>query len=288
MSAFLDNIINNKNQTIEAKIVFVDVVSYSKRRSQAQAMVINDLIDCLTVARQETAKHYLDYCEKNSVSFLEDVIFLPTGDGAAVCFPFEGLHDVHLFFAKELHKEVVSRRIQKPCEKYEENNWCNCHSNFSLTVGVAQGKCIMYRDVNSRYNIAGNAINMAARVMSKADGDQILFSDDAYWQLIDLVDDAHMDEKFRRYNDVRIKHGEKISLYQYIGQEDFISSEPPEVLEFSERSEKMRRNLEDMGFPKFPEPDSIDKDTLIKMMAGMEEMFTEMTNAPVEIDSDDK
>ncbi|MGK7753473.1 MULTISPECIES: adenylate/guanylate cyclase domain-containing protein [unclassified Roseovarius] len=273
MTDYFEDIIKNKNQTIGAKVVFFDIVSYSKRRTQSQAMVINSMIECLDIARAETAKKYLHYSEKNSISFRDDVLFLPAGDGAAVCFPFEGLHDVHLFFAKELIKEVVTRRENNKCEKYEENGWCNCHANFALSIGVAEGKCVLYRDLNNRYNIAGNAINLAARVMGQADADQILFSDDAYWQLIDLVEDPHMDENFKRFSEVRIKHGEKISIYQYVGNETFLNSEEPEKLELSRRSRNMTKQMEMLGFPAMPDAEKMDFAKLKSFMVDFETLL---------------
>lgn len=287
-SRLLDTIINHKNQTFEAKVVFVDIVSYSKRRSQSQASVINRFMLCLDKARQETAKKFIEYSQNNKISFLDDLIVLPTGDGAVVCFPFEGLNDVHLFFAQELMAEVISLRLSEPCEKFNENGWCNCHDYFSLTVGIAEGKCVLYRDLNGNFNIAGSAVNLAARIMGKADADQILFSDDAYWQLIDLVEDPHMDEKFRRYENVRIKHGEKISIYQYIGSgSELFNKDPVEGLDMGERLERLRGKMADFGMPSFPYPDEIGEDKIKGMFQLFEQVFETLAGESIKMQAED-
>ena len=96
-SSLLDSILERQNRATNLKVVFVDVASYSKRRSQSQAAVIDAFMQCLETARKNTAREFTDYCEQNKVNFVDDVIFLPSGDGAAICFPFEGVHDCLLY-----------------------------------------------------------------------------------------------------------------------------------------------------------------------------------------------
>ncbi|MEL6446473.1 MAG: adenylate/guanylate cyclase domain-containing protein [Pseudomonadota bacterium] len=266
----MDDIIDKRNRAINLKVVFVDIVSYSKRRSQTQAEVVDAFMLCLEEARQRVAKQFLTYSEANAVSFANDLILLPAGDGAAICFPFEGLHDVHLVFALSLLEIVSELNSKNGCEKFSEQKWCNCHNSFYLTVGVAEGKGILYRDVNSQYNVAGNCINMAARIMGHADANQILFSQEAYNQIIDLVDDPHLDERFREFQDVKIKHGLKINLFQYIDEDcDWLSSDPPEDLALGEIADRAMTAMGQMGLPVPPTDfaERVDKQRMIELMA---------------------
>ncbi len=259
MSTFLNEIIENKNQTASVKVVFVDIVSYSKRRSQAQASVINSFIACMKSALKQTAQAYISYSDGNDVSLTKDIVVIPTGDGAAVCFPFEGLSEVHLTFAQFLMAEVRKQAPNGECSKFDENDWCNCHPYFALTLGVSEGKCILYRDVNNSINIAGNAVNMAARVMGKADANQMMFTEEAYRQLIDLVDDPHMDEKFVCHSGVPIKHGEKINVYQYVDAESDFDPNPPEDLVILRQSQTLNRKMAEIGMPTMPDISNVDR-----------------------------
>ncbi|MBW9055487.1 adenylate/guanylate cyclase domain-containing protein [Rhizobium mesosinicum] len=253
-SKLLDGIIKDRHNSANLKIVFVDVVSYSRRRSLTQAQVVENFMTVLEEARADVARLYLTYAEANGVNFKEDIIFIPSGDGAAICFPFEGLHDVHLNFAKSLLSATEARNQATPCAKFEQQGWCNCHANFKLAVGISDGKAIIYRDVNKNYNVAGNAMNLAARVMAEADGGQILFTEEAYTNIIDLVGDSHLDEKFVLHPDVRIKNG-KINIYQYIDSSlDYLNGNPPADIAMSTRARNAMSAISGMfPLPVMPE-----------------------------------
>jgi hypothetical protein len=235
-SALLNKILKSQNRTTTLKVVFVDVQSYSKRRSQMQAEVIDGLMTCLRAALDNTSRNYVRYAQENDLNFQKDVIALPSGDGAAVAFPFEGLHDIHLFFAKELLRAVHAHNQANPCDKFTEQGWCHCHSNFNLCMGISDGKGIIYKDINDGYNVAGSVINMAARVMGLAGANQILLSEEAYRQFIDMIDDVRVDERFREYREAEIKHGLKINVFQYIEPKaEYLNSAPVEQLDMNRR-----------------------------------------------------
>ena len=99
-SDHIENILQKMNQAANMKVVFLDIEKYSKRRSQAQIAVINSFTKLLADAIETTAKNYVKYASENDINFQNDLIVLPTGDGAAIAFTYEGLHDVHLYFAK--------------------------------------------------------------------------------------------------------------------------------------------------------------------------------------------
>lgn len=169
-------------------------------------------------ALPDVSARYVTYAQANNVNFGADIVRLSTGDGAVVAFTFDGLHDLHLEFARSLVHAVSRVNQQNPCARFAEAGWCNCHVNFNLRAGVAEGRGVIYRDLTGGYNVAGTAVNLAARVMGEADRQQILFTDAAYTQMIDLVDDVNLGDHFREYTNVRIKHNERITLYQYIDE----------------------------------------------------------------------
>jgi len=227
-STMLENILSNRNRTANLKVVFVDVTSYSKRRSITQAEVIDAFMVALDSAITGISQQYVRYAQDNGSDFQKDVICLPSGDGAAIVFPFDGTHDIHLQFCKLLLQNIYEHNGQNRCAKFENNGWCNCHDNYNISVGVSEGKGILYKDVNNNYNVAGNVINLAARLMSIAEKNQILLSEEAYSQLVDMVDDPYLDDKFTHYHDVYIKHGLKITVYQYTPRDCcFLNCEAP-------------------------------------------------------------
>ena len=127
------------------------------------------------------------------------------------------------------------------CEKFDEAHWCNCHENFNLRVGISEGRTVLYRDVNNNYNVAGFAINSAARVMGCVDANQIAFTAPAYTQIIDMVDEPSLDEHFREYANVRIKHDERTSIYQYFDDEAVgLNSGEPELTKFLDLEVSMK------------------------------------------------
>jgi class 3 adenylate cyclase len=227
-STYLDDIIERQNQITSALIVSADIEKYSRRRTQAQVDVVDAFTENVSKALEDISREYVNYAQQNSVNFETDVIRLPTGDGMIAAFPFDGVPDIHLSFARALIKRVGEFNANNECDRFKHDGWCNCHSDHNLRLGVTEGKSVVYRDVNSAYNIAGSAVNLAVRVMNEADSNQILLSDYAYSQLIDLVDDPALSDQFRRFDNIAVKHGVLISLYQYVNERDeFLNNNPP-------------------------------------------------------------
>ena len=98
-SQHLTDIMAQHNQIANMQVVFVDVEKYSKRRTLTQIQVVDALTHCLKAALAGISEKYVEYAQANSLNFKTDIIRLPTGDGAAIVFTFDGLHDIHLEFA---------------------------------------------------------------------------------------------------------------------------------------------------------------------------------------------
>lgn len=278
-SKHLNTIIEKHNQISTLYVVFVDVEKYSCRRTIAQIAVVDALTQCLKSALAEVSKQYIEYAQANGLNFETDVIRLPTGDGAAIIFPFEGLHNIHLECAKHILKFVHELNQKNPCDKFILDGWCNCHINFNLTIGVAEGKGIIYSDINDGYNVSGTVINMAARTMGKADRNQILFTEDAFSEIVEMDEDSQLVDKFAKY-EANIKHGEIINVYQFIDTSlDYLNSTPPFDLELSKKSRKILDTLSSAGIP-IPDAnkfDKMDKALFLEQVEGMVAVMTDMS-----------
>jgi formylglycine-generating enzyme required for sulfatase activity len=159
------------------------------------------------------ARQFID-TQDNDIQIRRDVIILPAGDGAAIAFPFDDSRDMHITFACELLRLVSEANKTIICEDFREHGWCNCHSGFLLRCGISQGSLILYKDLNENYNIAGDTVNMAARIMDLADANQIFLTHAVHNHLVDF--DFRKESDFRLYSQVRIKHDILLDVYQYI------------------------------------------------------------------------
>jgi len=249
MSKHLQEIIDNYNQISNCQVVFLDIEKYSKRRTSNQVSIINAFTTILNQAINEIAKQYIENVQKNDFNFSKDLIKLPTGDGAAIVFTFDGMNDVHFEFAKLFMKYLHDFNSKSKCEKFENNHWCNCHDNFSVRISLSEGKGIIYKDINESYNLAGNAINMAARLLGEIDGNQIILSEETYTQLIDLSSNANLDEDFLLIPNLNVKHSIKLSGYLYIGAEEYINSVLPEKHLVAARLKDITGKFRENGFP---------------------------------------
>jgi hypothetical protein len=97
---------------------------------------------------------------------------------------------------------------------------CNCHDFFDVRIGISDGKGIIFNDINNNYNIAGNPINLASRVMGMGDRQQILLTEEAYRNMIDMTENTDLESKFVAHGAVDVKHNITLGIHQYIGQDD--------------------------------------------------------------------
>ena len=197
------------------QIVFLDIVAYSKRKSHAQATLIKHFMDSVKGALLTTSKEYLHHTNQR-YDVLRDLVIIPSGDGAALAFPFEGIHDIHLTFTGHLLRSISTHNAGVSCKIFQANGWCPCHSAFLLRCGLSEGKLLLYRDLNDNYNVAGEAINMAARVMGIANPGQVFMTSGGYQQLEEMVPGTS--NLFVLYPDIEIKHGISIDAYQYVNK----------------------------------------------------------------------
>jgi len=213
---FLDERLAAEQHHCSMQIVYVDISAYTRRYTHSQLLAIKAFMTVIEQALKETARHYLDFLQRADINLRRDVLVLPSGDGAAICFPFEGIPDMHLRFARELLETMSRTNSATACSKFKKQGWCNCHGLFLLRCGISQGELVLYRDLNGHPNVAGGAINLAERVMSLAKPGQVFLTEAAHSGLVEFVPGA--ETEFQCYRGVTIKHGVKIDVYQCIDQ----------------------------------------------------------------------
>ncbi|MBM2838431.1 MAG: hypothetical protein HW415_1056 [Deltaproteobacteria bacterium] len=176
--------------TERLKYIFLDIVKYTKRSVEAQSDVIKEL-----------NKAVKDSVKKNGLQ-LENIIFIPTGDG--ICLAIRGNlpFDIHMLIAVDILAKIQEyNAAQKDTVR-----------QFGVRIGINENVDNIIEDINGKTNVAGSGINFASRIMDNADEGQILVSTVVY----DILQarEKYM-SSFKSYT-ATIKHGIKIPVYQYI------------------------------------------------------------------------
>ena len=155
----------------------------------------------------------------------EDSILIPTGDGMCIALISHELpYDIHM----QLGLSVIKRLAIFNSAKINESR------RFQVRIGINQNTDILVTDINDRLNVAGAGINMAARIMDKADGNQILTSRAVFDEL--QPSEKYMD-RFHEFH-ATAKHGVRFPVYQLRGDEytglksetpsEFVKEDKPE------------------------------------------------------------
>lgn len=165
------------------------------------------------------------------------------------------------------------------CERFKENGWCNCHNSFNVRIGVTEGKGIIYKDLNGNYNVVGNVINLASRIMSFGDDNHILLNSDAYTNIIDMTNDVNFEDCFVFYPHIKIKHGFFVDIYQYSPNNDYINSSTPKKIKAQNTMKQMRESMNSLMPGYLPIDDDLDEgastDKMLKMVDLMKQAVEE-------------
>jgi hypothetical protein len=251
-SNHLEAVITKNHGSTTMQVVFFDIVSYSKRKSTAQYALIEKFTVLVNQALNLVGQKYLQYAQDHDANFAHDIIKIPTGDGAAVVFTFEGLQKIGLDFIDCLLEAIHAHNTQNTCERFVSSGWCNCHTSFYVRVGASEGRGIVFKDVNGLYNVAGTTMNLAARVMGLGDRMNVLLTASAYRNLVDMTTDIALEEQFREYTNIQIKHGVTLNLYQYCPSDRvWVSALEPEYLRLSNKMSSMKSAMAIPGLERF-------------------------------------
>jgi hypothetical protein len=130
-------------------VVFADIVQQSQKHVSQQVALKARFSGILATALEQTPA--------------SDRLVLDTGDGAALCFL--GDPEDALFTANSLRSRVLETPEPQA---------------LRLRIGINLGPVRMVKDINGHTNVIGDGINVAQRVMSFAEPNQILVSRSYY------------------------------------------------------------------------------------------------------------
>jgi class 3 adenylate cyclase len=164
-------------------VVFVDIVGYSQR-SVVQQVELKTRLNGLVAGVLEHVP-------------VSDRMMLDTGDGAALCFL--GDPEDALFAASNLRAGSVAAGPE-----------------LALRIGINLGPLRIVKDVNGQPNMLGDGINVAQRVMSFAEPNQILVSR-SYYEIVSRLSQeysrlfqyvgVHRDKHVREHEVYLMAHG---------------------------------------------------------------------------------
>ena len=167
----------------ESYTFFMDIVGYSKKSTQMQKKVMDDLIAVVkgTQGYQQAQRQ-------------GKLIILPTGDGMALVF----FNSIHAAFKCAID-------TGKKCYKSKD---------IGLRMGVYTGPVVPVKDINNNPNVSGHGINMAQRCMDAGDNDHILIANEVHMNVSEM-DIPGL--KFEDWGQVFVKHGSTIHLHTAYG-----------------------------------------------------------------------
>lgn len=139
------------NKTSICSVVFLDIIDQSKKPVAIQIKDKDLFNGFINEAIKDVAQN--------------DRILLDTGDGAAIALL--GAPEEALFVAMTIRDSIVKHN--------QENNY-----KLLVRTGINLGPVRVVSDINGRPNILGDGINVAERVMSFAEANQILVSRSYY------------------------------------------------------------------------------------------------------------
>ena len=169
-------------------IVFTDIVGYSKCAVDQQIEIKDHFNQLIGGSIQDA-----DESER---------VIIDTGDGIALCFL--GDPEAAIVASMDLRAEVVGRSRSAPIP-------------YEVRTGINLGPVRLVTDINGRFNVLGDGINVAQRVMSFAGPNQVLVSR-AFYDIAWCLSDDYS-SLFRYYGVRKDKHSREHVLYEIVSGE---------------------------------------------------------------------
>jgi class 3 adenylate cyclase len=170
------------HRTFIGTVVFIDIVDYSRRPVTQQVELKGRLNELVAGVLAHVAA--------------TDRMILDTGDGAALCFL--GDPEDALFAASNLRAGALAAA-----------------GALALRIGINLGPLRIVKDVNGQPNILGDGINVAQRVMSFAEPNQILVSR-SYYEIVSRLSQEYA-RLFQYVGIHRDKHVREHEVYAMTG-----------------------------------------------------------------------
>jgi hypothetical protein len=188
-------------RTFICSVVFVDIVEYSKK----------------TVATQLAQRGWFNGMLSEALLGIsqDDRIVIDAGDGAAICLL--GDPEEAVFITNALRVAIAE----------------HAYPEFALRMGINLGPVKMAKDIHGRPNIIGDGINVAQRVMSFAQPNQILVSR-SYYDIVSRISDEY-ERLFRYQGEHKDKHVRSHQVYEVMvrGPGDAPSAPPAAPVELA-------------------------------------------------------
>ncbi len=168
-----------------AHVLFIDIVGYSKLRTNEQS------------AQIETLREIVRGTEQYRTAEAEGKLLrLPTGDGGALAF--RNSPEAPVLCAEEIAKALKS------------------HPEIRVRMGIHSGPVNEVTDLNEQANVAGAGINVAQRIMDCGDAGHILVSKHA-------AEDLEQYDQWQPYlhdlGECEGKHGERLHVVNLYNNE---------------------------------------------------------------------
>jgi TolB-like protein/Tfp pilus assembly protein PilF/class 3 adenylate cyclase len=168
-----------------AHVLFIDIVGYSKLRTNEQS------------AQMEKLREIVRGTEQYRIAEAEGKLLrLPTGDGGALAF--RNNPEAPVLCAEEITKGLKS------------------HPEIRVRMGIHSGPVNEVTDLNEQANVAGAGINIAQRVMDCGDAGHILVSKHA-------AEDLEQYDQWQPYlhdlGECEGKHGERLHMVNLYNDE---------------------------------------------------------------------
>ena len=176
---------------VQVQYVFLDVVKFTQDRT-VEAQV--DIIEALN-------KIVTDVLSQFSLE-PDSRILLPTGDGICISILKSDLFDLSLKIALNILKDLATHNTSTEDQRRK----------FEVRIGINQNIDNLVIDVNGNQNVAGRGINMAQRIMSLADGGQILVGSSVYETICEREAYSNSFNNFKGQD----KHVNQFKFYQFI------------------------------------------------------------------------
>jgi len=175
-----------------AHVLFIDIVGYSKLRTNEQSAQIEKLREIVRGTEQFRA------AEAEG-----KLLRLPTGDGGALAF--RNSPEAPVLCAEEIAKALKN------------------HPEIRVRMGIHSGPVNEVTDLNEQANIAGAGINIAQRIMDCGDAGHILVSKHA-------AEDLEQYDQWQPYlydlGECEGKHGERLHVVNLYNNEIGNSAAP--------------------------------------------------------------
>jgi class 3 adenylate cyclase len=171
-----------KLRTWLCSVVFVDMVGYSARPVEVQ----------MTWKRR--FNRYLAAAIEGLME--SDRVMLDTGDGAAVCFL--GDPEAAMFSTLRLLDSLLRDEQKQP-------------DPMRVRIGINLGSVKLVKDINGNLNAVGDGINVAQRVMSFAQENQILVSR-SFYEVVSCLSDSY-NQMFQFQGVRKDKHVREHTVY---------------------------------------------------------------------------